>query len=237
MGFRYIASYASLLFSLMVVACLLFARDGAFVGDTEKYDGFLASKIPLRIGGMAGVDKPLGNTEEVIRASEKVLNVSDFLNREYTTASGIKFTLYISYWSKNKERITNASSHTPDRCWVKNGWKNRSGKAKVVDSLAAGGKKLMPAYYREYSIETGFGEERRNVYYWFVADGKHYDFGKNKSSYIPNPWVWLKSGLFIGSPEMYFIRLDSSSDMSLILEDGDAQKLLEYLGGLAIYRK
>ena len=233
-----IFSALSAAFSAAVLAALIAGARQNSVDDSAK-KGFLAKAIPARIGSLTSVEKPLGNTEELVRASEKILMVSDFLNREYTLADGRKFSLYISYWVKNKMRITDAASHTPDRCWVKNGWKNNAEFSKINSSLSAGGRKLMPAYSRAYTISVGdfAPEQKRSVLYWFVADGKHYDFGKDKISHIPNPIVWLKSAILVGSPHKYFIRIDSSGDLAAILEDPDVQKLLVSLGKLAIYQK
>ena len=231
-----IFSVFSAAFSIAVLAALVFGAEPTTVDDSAQ-KGVLGKDIPARIGALTSVEKPLGNTEEVMRASEKILMVSDYLNREYTLADGRKFSLYISYWVKNKMRITDAASHTPDRCWVKNGWENVAEAAKINASLEAGGRRLMPAYERVYRIGNNISVEKRNVLYWFVVNGSHYDFGKEKSSHIPNPFVWLKGAIFVGAPEMYFIRIDSASDLPGVLKDPDAQKLLDYLGKLAIYEK
>lgn len=231
-----IFSVLSVVFSAGILAGLVVGGRQTTVDDSAK-KGFLAKEIPARIGSLTSEEKPLGNTEELARASEKILMVTDFLNRDYTLADGRTFSLYISYWVKNKMRITDAASHTPDRCWVKNGWKNNVEFSKIDSSLTAGGARLMPAYSRVYTIGNEVSAERRNVLYWFVADGRHYDFGKEKSSHIPNPIVWLKGAILVGSPEMYFIRIDSRHDLAGILADADVQKLLESLGRLAIYEK
>ena len=73
--------------------------------------------------------------------------------------------------------------------------------------------------------------------YWFIADNKHFDFGKEKSSHIPNPIVWLKGALFVGSPEMYFVRIDSAVDIKEFFEDKDFQELMDYVGKMIIYEK
>ena len=231
-----IFSIISIFFSVFVASIIILAGEKTSVDDSA-YKDILEKTIPIKIGKMQGKELPLGNTEEVIRASEKILFVSDFLNREYTTADNKKFTLYISYWVKNKMRITDSATHTPDRCWVKNGWTNHSEHAKIDTSLSVNGKKLKPAYSRVFSIKAQTHTEKRNVLYWFIADKKHYNFGKEKSSHIPNPFVWLKGALFVGSPEMYFVRIDSTHNIKELFKDKDFQKLLNYVGEIAIYEQ
>ena len=205
------------------------------IGDSST-TGRLEKLVPAEIASMTSENKPLGNTEEVVRASEKILNVTDFLNREYTTADGVKFTLYISYWAENKTRVVLAATHTPDRCWVKNGWKSLPDCAKSDVVVSTGGRSLMPAYLRRYEIKTDAQTIERDVAFWFIVDGKSYDYG-SENLYVPNPITWLKSTLFASSPEMYFVRIDSSEDISKILGRADVKALLEKLGDLTLFER
>lgn len=201
--------------------------------DSDK----LKRAVSGRIGSMTGVDRPLGDTEEVDRASEKILMVTEFLHREYTLGNGTKFTLYISYWEPGREDVYKASTHTPDRCWVKNGWKNLEEKKRSDYVVTVDGKSLMPAYYREYSIDAGFDSYRRNVLFWFVVDGARYDY-KSSDNYNPNIAVYLKnliSSVTAKSPEMFFIRIDSADPIEALERDPDFRKLLLELGELALF--
>jgi len=223
--------------ALAAIALVSFPRSkGAYrVSDVRKEK--LATFIPMKIGGMSGVDKPLGQTEEVIRASESILHVSDFLNREYTLGDGKTFTLYISYWEPFKEDVIKASTHTPDRCWVKAGWKNDESKKLFADAVAVDGKKFKPAYYREYSIKGMNGEYRRKVWFWFVVDGERYDYNAT-DNYSPNIYNYVKNiivGALQGSPEQFFVRIDSESSPHSLMADPDFRALLKKLGTLILY--
>ncbi len=199
----------------------------------------LKRAVSASIGSMTSVDKPLGDTEEVKRASEKILMVTEFLHREYTLGNGMKFTLYISYWEPGREDVYKASTHTPDRCWVKSGWKNLDEKKRSGDVLSVGGRQLMPAYYREYTINAGLNNYKRNVWFWFIVDGKRYDY-KTSDNYNPSIAVYLKnliSSVTAEAPEMFFIRIDSDSSLESLRRDPDFQKLLSELGELILFQK
>lgn len=199
----------------------------------------LADFVPQKIGGMQSRDLPLGNTEEVIRATESVLNVTDWLNREYQLPDGRKFNLYISYWEPNKEDVVRASTHTPDRCWVKGGWRNLEEKKRFDDVLVVNGRKTFPAYYREYTYNIGGGVIHRKVWFWFIVDGKRYDYSSS-DNYVPNPVLYIKN-VFIdalkGSPEQFFIRIDSDGNLEDLLGNADFKDLLERLGSLVLFPK
>lgn len=90
---------------------------------TTELEGRLKTAIPYEMDGWTSKDSGLGDTEEVQRAAEKVLNVTDYVNRTYSK-NGTDFTVYIAYWKPDTMEIHRASSHSPDRCWVANGWKN-----------------------------------------------------------------------------------------------------------------
>lgn len=205
----------------------------------EKIE-ILKDAVPSTIGGMKSKDLPLGNTESVSKAAVDILNVSDWMNREYTTKDGKTFTLYISYWLPNAEETFNASVHTPDRCWVMNGWKNLDEKKRSDDILETNGKKLFPAYYRELTFLIGEnGITKRNVWFWFIVDGKRYNY-ITSDTFTPNPYLYIKnviSRLKKFYPEKYFIRIDSSYPLEDFLKDDDFNSLLSKLGDLVLFPK
>lgn len=219
---------------------VLYDWNGA-VGEVEliKPEKHLEIAMPMDFDGLKGRDIPLGNTEEVTRATEKILAVNEFLNREYTLPDGRKFSVYISYWAPKKEPVRVASTHTPDRCWVRNGWKNDDSKKKQNEVLTVGGKPLMPAYYREYTVENMGKSYRRYVWFWFIVDGKRYDY-KMSDNYAPSPIMYVKNMIedaLQGSPEMYFVRIDSDVPLAKFLGQKEFKSALEKLGELILFEK
>lgn len=204
----------------------------------KKPDGYLKLTIPAEIGQTKSKDLPLGNTEEVVRASERLLSVTEWLNREYTLPDGKTFQLYISYWAPNKLDVRYASLHTPDRCWVENGWTNLHDKKKHDYFLSAKNGKLFPAYYREYDFKTEFSTYHRNVWFWFIVDGKRYEYGQD--ALISNPISYLGhafSDALAGSPEQFFVRIDSEYPLENFINNKDFLELLDKLGTMVLYPK
>lgn len=209
------------------------------VGNVElvKPEKHLEAAMPMNFGGLRGKDIPLGETDEVMRATEKILAVNEFLNREYTLPDGRKFTVYISYWAPKKEPVRVASTHTPDRCWVRNGWKNDDSKKKQHEVLNVGGRDLMPAYYREYTIGNMGKTYRRYVWFWFVVGGVRYDY-KASDNYAPSPILYVKNMIedaLQGSPEMYFVRIDSDVPLAELFKEEEFKGALKKLGELILF--
>ncbi len=229
----------------MIVACLgvffVFNAKEGFKGKKESTAvGYLKTQIPDKFMGVTSVEKPLGATEEVNRASEKILNVSDYLHREYTLSSGKKFTLYISYWEPGKEPIQMASTHTPDRCWINNGWVCNNETRRLDDIIELDGceKKLKPARYGEYTSPASelVSPQTRYAWYWFLVNGEVYKF--SKTNRFLSPYLWIKSTFkYIEQKalEMYFVRVDADFPVDILRTDKEFQQLLTYLGNMILF--
>ena len=228
------------LFAAVVGVLLAFVRvNFAAQPKAEKPAGHMTAIIPEMVGAFTSKEKPIGNTEEVARAAEKYLAVSEYFNRSYSDGNGTEFTVYISYWGEGKESTIRASAHTPDRCWVENGWKNIEQKKKFNEVFSVNGKKLMPAYYREFAYKTDSGIARRNVVFWFVVNGKRYDYGTSDNA-IPSLKKYFQNMLrdaFTVSPECYFVRVDSSQDIYQLMQNKDFLTVMDALGKLILYQK
>lgn len=204
-----------------------------------KPEGHLAVVVPMEVGKWQGKDTPLGETEEVQRASENILSVTEYLSRKYTSSNS-EFTLYISYWAQGKESVTQASTHVPDNCWVRNGWTNLVDKKSDGNLMSLNGKNLKPFYKREFEIKEPSGAiQNRKVAYWYIVNGKPYDYGKGETS-IPSPTKYIKNMIKQsreGIPEQYFVRVDSARPIDEILKDKDFQKILNALGELILFEE
>ena len=77
-----IFSFFSIIFSIFAATIIILAGEKTIVDDSACKD-ILEKNIPIKIGGMQGKELPLGYTEEVARASEKILFVSVIYKREY----------------------------------------------------------------------------------------------------------------------------------------------------------
>ena len=226
-----------------IAACVALAL--MFVGlntsrslKPPKPEGHMAAAVPMECGKWRGEDTPLGETEEVQRASENILSVNEYLSRKYRAYGGGEFALYISYWAQGKESIARASTHMPDNCWVRNGWENLKDKKSDGNRYELNGKALKPFYKREFEFKEKDGSiQNRKVAYWFIVDGKAYDFGSGETS-IPSPSKYIRNMIKQsreGIPEQYFVRIDSHAPLDELFADADFQKILEALGNLVLF--
>ncbi len=202
-----------------------------------KEKGHLAKLIPATIGSLHSVDMPLGETEAIAKAAKGILSLTEFMNRTYRDNDGNEFTLFISYWAEGKEALARATVHTPDRCWVTNGWKNINEKKQNADILSVNGKNLIPAYYREMTYDATGIPVKRNIWFWFIANGERYDYGDG-DNIMPSIPKYIENTLtdaFSNSPESYFIRIDSVNDLRTLLDNADFIRLLDSLGNLILY--
>ncbi len=236
-----IISIAAILAAAFSAAFVFLAKPsggGDSGAENAAPEGRLKGAIPAETRGWTSKDGELGDTEEVKRAAEKVLNVTDYVNRSYSK-DGSEFTVYIAYWKPDTMEIHRASSHSPDRCWVANGWKNLEDGKSEFSALDIGGMRLFGGFSRAYSISTERGTVKRYVWYWHIVDGKPYDYGKS-DNFTPTFSNWLRgvfSAAVEGMPEQYFIRVDSSVPLEGLKADAGFAEVMKSLGKLVLEEK
>lgn len=227
-----------------VLALLVVAVSAAFIlmrpqeveSDPPTFEGKLKAALPTNPDGWTSQDHELGETDEVRRSAEKILGVTDYLNRSYTK-NGKEFTVFVSYWKPDTMEIYRAAAHRPDRCWVANGWTNVADKKAMFDSLEVDGQTLCGGYSRFFTISTEGGRLSRNVMYWHFVDGKPYEFNDNSVAHFSQ---WVKEifdSVWAGKPEQLFVRIDSSSDFKTLMRDKGFKSVLKSLGKLALDKK
>ncbi len=82
----------------------------------------LASLVPEKIPGWTVKDQPIAETEEMKKAVDEMLNYDDAVYRIYTQGK-TTISVYVAYWKPGKMSPRLIAGHTPDVCWVNNGWK------------------------------------------------------------------------------------------------------------------
>ena len=88
-------------------------------------------------------------------------------------------SVYAAYWGPGKMPVQLVASHTPDRCWVENGWK--SGAVKHDAGLGAGGTMPRPGEWRTFLAPD---RELLNVQFWHLVSSKTYDYGDRLIDYF-----------------------------------------------------
>ena len=207
----------------------------------EKATDHLKKAIPANIAGWTSTDLPLGPNEEAIRAAEKILASNEYMNREYRSADGTKsFVVYIAYWQAGKANGRVVTDHTPDKCWILNGWKNDKSKARSDYVFQTDGVKLIPAFFRRMTYQNFASNVERFVCFWHMMDDERYDYGESGTVFNAFTFDYLKNLListFKGAPEQYFIRIDSSINMDVLKEDESFKEIVKALGKLILAEK
>ena len=81
----------------------------------------LSSLFPANFNQWEIVDQDIAESPESSARISDFLNFDDVINRIYKKKS-LRIGLYIAYWTPGKASYRWAGAHTPDTCWILNGW-------------------------------------------------------------------------------------------------------------------
>lgn len=187
--------------------------------------------VPTEAVGWECVDKELGSTESMKERSEQILDLDDFVYRNYSRKEGKEFfEVYVAYWGPGKASILEVSSHTPDRCWTENGWTQLDKKHAVEKELE--GRSLLPSEWRAFEIQ---GNEQF-VHYWHLVGGKSYQYGQ-RSNAFPTPYTYVRDLLrshLAGTGEQYFIRINTNIPFDQLWYERGFQQVLKSVTELGL---
>jgi hypothetical protein len=190
----------------------------------------LARVLPMNLAGWSGQDAPLGANEAIQGAVQKTLQFDDIYFREFQSPQGV-VSLYVAYWGPGKMPTQLVASHTPDRCWVENGWTCEQAKHQI--SLSGGDIALRPGEWRLFAAPN---TQRLNVQFWHLVGDETYDYGERLNR-MPSVWRWWRDAarqIFKAPAEQYFIRLTSDRPFSELREDPAFVALVRSLGQLGL---
>jgi EpsI family protein len=112
--------------------------------------------LPYALAAWTGKDQPL--EQDVLR----VVGVSDYANRYYSSSSGPPVQLYVGYYASQR---TGDTIHSPKNCLPGSGWDPiRSGYATLY--LTKGRKIVV----NEYLIQQD--QNKQLVFYWYQGRGR-----------------------------------------------------------------
>lgn len=196
----------------------------------------LAKQLPSSLAGWRMSELPLGPNEFLERQSAEVLRCDEFVYREFSRGE-TTFAVFSSYWGPGKMPTRLVSMHTPDRCWIENGWTCRQQDFGVVMESNVGG--LLPAQWRLFNPPQSV--EKVYVLFWLISDGLPYDFGRRLNT-IPNPIRWWSDVVQeakSGSTQHLFVRLTSNRPFAELRGDPGWEEVLGALAklGLAVPEK
>jgi hypothetical protein len=192
----------------------------------------LEERLTSDLPGWTSREVPLAETEEGRSAVESTLQYDDYFSRAFNKGS-IEVSLYIAHWMPGKMPPRMVGRHTPDRCWILNGWTCSVRERAVVFQGTQG--TLQPAEFGVYDFQ-----DRAKLYvaFWHMVGGEAYGYGPNPLDAVVLATLRdLKTFGFNQKAEQYFIRLSSNVPLAEIWHDNGFQHLLANLEKLNLAEK
>lgn len=190
----------------------------------------LEALIPEQIDGWQVEDLDLGPTESVTERSYKLLQLDDFVHRQYSRGDK-RFSVYVAYWKPGKMPVRLVNQHSPDRCWTEVGWVCTDREWNVQRSVE--GRNLQPGQWGVYELE----DYKNYTYFWHIVGGEvHWYGGKrlNTKSSLTSVWEdFRKFGLNVHR-EQFFIRIVSPNPMDELWEEPAFNEVMADLADLCL---
>lgn len=173
----------------------------------RTFKGAVKDLLPTEseMSGWAVEYQPIADSPEMKKAVSELLNYDDAVFAIYTRGD-MRLAVYIAYWAPGKMSHRLVAGHTPDVCWVGNGWKIAEARSGVRMSDGLGGQ-LQPGEERVMSQ----GGQTEFVIFWHLLDGQAKSYGTQD---MP-PWYAFITDIFDRrlnqQPEQLFIRVSSNA--------------------------
>jgi hypothetical protein len=187
----------------------------------------LADILPETLTGWQIVDHDMAESPEASARISEFLNFDDAIFRTYRRGDTI-VGVYIAYWKPGKASYRWAGSHTPDTCWVINGW-TRSDRQYSVPFEQLG-RKFEPAEFGIYE-KNGLAQ---NVYFWHLIGGKSNNYKQKRHSYYLNALKDIQKHGLNQRKEQFFIRLSSNKELEELSQLSGYQDIIESLDMLVL---
>ncbi len=181
----------------------------------------LESFIPREIPGWQCKDLPIAQTEELKGRVLDKLNLNDHLSRVYSKGN-TEVILYVAYWEPLQMPVRQVGSHTPEVCWVLNGWECTEIRNNVFFPFQNG--VLKSAEVRVLETQGN----AQHVAYWHLIDGKV--FKQNNKVGMWDRWNMLTDHFRFGlsqKPEQLFVRISANQPLESLWTDPGFQQLME----------
>lgn len=183
--------------------------------------------LPTEINGWSYADFDLATSDESSDRIASFLNFDDSLYRVYKKEN-IHVGVYIAYWTPGKVSYRWAGAHTPDTCWVVNGWTRLDREYSIpfqVNEI-----KLKNAEFGIYKKDRSI----ENVYFWHLVGGEPFGYAQKE---IPNIFGALidiqKYGLNLRQ-EQFFIRISSNENLETLQSTEGFDSIISGLSQLSL---
>ena len=194
---------------LIFTAGVLLAGVAAVIGQRETADGVsikaFTELLPRanELPGWSASQRPVADTDEMKLAVAELLNYDAGGFVTYTNGD-LQISIYAAYWKPSRMSLRLVASHTPDVCWMGNGWVCQS--AAFAELEVANGQALR-VKRRVFAAPVGATE---HVVFCHLVAGFPRDYGQ----FGEPPWYAflseLRWGAFRLREEQLFFRISSN---------------------------
>ncbi|MGJ8641533.1 MAG: exosortase-associated EpsI family protein [Opitutaceae bacterium] len=190
----------------------------------------LTDIVPEKLSGWSIKDHDMADSPESASRISEFLNFDDALFRVFKK-DDTSVGLYIAYWSPGKASYRWAGAHTPDTCWVQNGWSCDEREYSVPFKHES--ESFEPAEYGVYS-KNGTSQ---NVYFWHLVGGEAFGYKQQDGHNIFGALLDIKHhGLDLRN-EQFFIRLSSNESLETLKSMDGFSEILDSLSAIGLDEK
>lgn len=187
----------------------------------------LAQIVPNQLEGWSIKDLDMAESPESSARISDFLNFDDALFRVFEKG-GTFVGLYIAYWTPGKASYRWAGAHTPDTCWVQNGWTRLDREYSIP--FGSDQTAFQPAEFGVYEK----GGSAQNVYFWHLVGGEAFGYEQQGGHNIFAALIDIKKhGLNLRN-EQFFIRLSSNKTVDQLKKIEGFNAILESLNHIGL---
>ncbi|MCX6936553.1 MAG: exosortase-associated EpsI family protein [Verrucomicrobia bacterium] len=207
---------------------LLSAITIIYYGETQvpaaKFTAHLEDLIPTAPAGWQRIKRSIADTPEIQQAVGELLNYDDAVFYDFISPKNKRLSVYIAYWTPGRMSNRLVASHTPDVCWVGNGWKQEEART-ITPKLNAATIQVPSAQERVFSING----TKECVWFWHLVGNQNKDYSTQSAPpwYAPFTDMWEKG--INQREEQFFIRISSSSPINTWTHEPTFEQLLKAL--------
>ena len=187
----------------------------------------LAEIFPASLDGWKIQDHDMAESPESSARISDFLNFDDALSRSYEKGS-LYIGLYIAYWKPGTASYRWAGAHTPDTCWVQNGW--TCAEREYAVPFANKNTEFQPAEFGVYE-KDGIAQ---NVYFWHLVGGEAMAYNQQNMHNIFGALVDIREHGLNLRQEQFFIRLSSNRDLETLKKQPEFRQILDGLDSIGL---
>jgi hypothetical protein len=187
----------------------------------------LADIVPSELAGWKIEDMNMAESPESSARITDFLNFDDAIFRVFEKGDTF-IGLYIAYWSPGKASYRWAGAHTPDTCWVQNGWTCTEREYSIP--FQHGDAQFQPAEYGVYEKN----ESAQKVYFWHLVGGTAFGYEQQGGHNIFGALIDIKHHGLDLRQEQFFIRLSSNKSLEQLKKTAGVDQILDSLSAIGL---